>query len=54
MHQFGWISERWGNFLNLLEKEGGTQKNGKGFPQKKREGGRGSNLGGNYGDFTSN
>ena len=22
----GWISERGGNFLNLLQKEGGTQK----------------------------
>ena len=22
MHQFGWISERGGNFLNLLQKEG--------------------------------
>ena len=24
MHQFGWISERGGNFLNLLQKEGGS------------------------------
>ena len=22
MHQFGWLSERRGNFLNLLQKEG--------------------------------
>ena len=29
MHQFGWLSER-GNFLNLLQKEGGTQKGGGG------------------------
>ena len=35
MHQFGWLSERreggggrGGNFLNLLQKEGGTQKEG--------------------------
>ena len=28
MHQFGWLSERGGNFLNLLQKEGGTQKGG--------------------------
>ena len=26
MHQFGWLTERGGNFLNLLKKEGGTQK----------------------------
>ena len=26
MHQFGWISERGGNFLNLLQKEGGSIK----------------------------
>ena len=26
LHQFGWFSERGGNFLNLLQKEGGTQK----------------------------
>ena len=23
VHQFGWLSERGGNFLNLLQKEGG-------------------------------
>ena len=28
MHQLGWLSERGGNFLNLLQKEGGTQKGG--------------------------
>ena len=28
MHQFGWLSERGGNFLNLLQKEGVTQKGG--------------------------
>ena len=28
MHQFGWLSERGGNFFNLLQKEGGTQKGG--------------------------
>ena len=26
MHQFGWLSKRGGNFLNLLRKDGGTQK----------------------------
>ena len=34
MHQFGWLSERGGNFLNLLQKEGGTQKGG-GVPSEK-------------------
>ena len=43
MHQFGWLSERGGNFLNLLQKEGGTQKGG--FAQKR---GEGSNPGGSY------
>ena len=28
MYHFGWLSERGGNFLNLLQKEGGTQKGG--------------------------
>ena len=28
MHQFGWLSEKGGNFLNLLQKEGGTKKGG--------------------------
>ena len=28
MHQFGWLSERGGNFVNLLQKEEGTQKGG--------------------------
>ena len=35
VHQFGWLSERGGNFLNLLQKEGGR-------------GGGGSNTGGNF------
>ena len=26
--QFGWLSERGGSFLNMLQKEGGTQKGG--------------------------
>ena len=37
LHQFGWLSERGGNFLNSLQKEG--------VPRK---GGGGSNPGGNY------
>ena len=44
MDQFGWLTERRGNFQNLLQKDGGTQKWGWGFHQK----GVGSNLGGNY------
>ena len=44
MHQFGWLSERGGNFFNLLQKEGGTQKGG--FASEK--GGGGSNPGGNH------
>ena len=46
MHQFGRLSERGGNFLNLLQKKGGTEK-GSGWgggPQERRS----SNLGGNY------
>ena len=35
MHQFGWLLERGDNFLNLLQEEGGTQKGGVGFPQKR-------------------
>ena len=43
LHQFGWLSERERNFLNLLEKEGGgTQEVG--VPSKKG----GSNHGRNY------
>ena len=42
MHQFGWLSERGGNFLNLLQKIGVTQKGGDSL----RKGG--SNAGGNY------
>ena len=38
MHQFGWLSERVGNFFNLLQKEGALRK-GKG----------GSNPGENHG-----
>ena len=34
MHQFGWLSKRGGNFLNLLQKEGGTQKGGGGSLRK--------------------
>ena len=34
MHQFEWLLERGGNFFNLLQKEGGTQKGG-GLPQKR-------------------
>ena len=41
MHQFGWLSERGGNFLNF-QKEGGTQK-GRVLSEK-----GGSNPGGNY------
>ena len=45
MHPFGWLSEKGGvNFFNLLQKDGGTQKGGGGFPQKRG----GSNPGGNY------
>ena len=35
MYQFGWLSERGGNFLNLLQEEGDLER-GWGFPQKKR------------------
>ena len=42
MHQFGWLSERGGNFLNLLQKEGVSKK--RGFPQKRGA----SNPGENY------
>ena len=44
MHQFGRLSERGGNLLNLFQKEGGTQKGG-GVPSEK---GVVSNPGGNY------
>ena len=30
MHQCRWLSERGGNFLNLLQKDGDTQKGGGG------------------------
>ena len=33
MHQVGWLSEKGGNFLNLLQKEGVPRKGG--FPQKR-------------------
>ena len=39
MHQFEWFSERGGNFLNLLQKEGVLRKEG--FPRTKRGGGGG-------------
>ena len=37
MHLFGWLSERGGNFLNLLKKAGVPRKGegGGGFPQKR-------------------
>ena len=35
MHQFGWLSERGGNFFNLLQKEGVPRKGGGGFSQKR-------------------
>ena len=34
MYQFGWLSERGGNFLNLHKKEGSTQKGGEGSLRK--------------------
>ena len=59
--QFGWLSQRGGNFLNLLQKEGVPRKGGGGGPPRKAGGGGGggggefhqkregdSNLGGNY------
>ena len=42
MHQFEWFSERGGNFLNLLQKEGVLRKEG--FPRKKRGGGGGGGV----------
>ena len=36
MHQFGWLSKRRGNFLNLFQKEEGTQKGG--VPSERRGG----------------
>ena len=35
MHKFGWLSEKGGNFLNLLQKEEVTQKRGGVLPQKR-------------------
>ena len=35
MHKFGWLSEKGGNFLNLLQKEEVTQKRGWVLPQKR-------------------
>ena len=46
MYQFAWLSERGGNFLNLLQKEGLPRKGGGG---SLRKGDGGSNPGGNYG-----
>ena len=40
MWQFGWLSERGRNFLNLLQKEGGTQK-GRGWGVTSEKKGRG-------------
>ena len=34
MHQFGWLSGRGGNFLNLHQKDEGTQKGGGGSFRK--------------------
>ena len=34
MHQFGWLLEREGNFLNLLQKEGVPRKGGGGSLRK--------------------
>ena len=45
MHQFGWLSDTGGNFLNLLQKEGIPRNGGGEFPQKRG----GCNPGGNYG-----
>ena len=45
MYQFAWLSERVGNFLNLLQKEGLPRKGGGSL----RKGDGGSNPGGNYG-----
>ena len=43
MHQFGWLSERGGYFLNSFQKEGVPKKGG-GFLQRWGD----SNPGGNY------
>ena len=40
MHQFGWLSETRGGGLNLLQKEGNTQKGGGSL----KKGGGGSTL----------
>ena len=39
MHQFGWLSERGGNFFNLLQKEEGTKKGRGAFSEKGGGGG---------------
>ena len=50
IHQFGWLSEREGNFLNFFQRDGGTQK-GEGSLRNRVWGGGGtSNPGGNYGE----
>ena len=49
MHQFGCLSERGGNFINLLQKARGTWKMG-GSLKKEGGGGGGSNPVGNYAD----
>ena len=38
MHQFEWLSERGGNFLDLLQEERELRE-GRGFPQKQGGGG---------------
>ena len=48
IHHFGWLSERGGNFLNLLQKKEGTQKGG-GVPSEKR----GSSPGGDCAEVSS-
>ena len=45
MHQFGWLSERGGNFFNFLQKEGVPRKED--VPSEKGWGD--PNPGGNYG-----
>ena len=53
IHQFGWLSERGGNFLNLLRKDDkGVPRKGEGSLRKVGGGGGwGSNHGGYYETF---
>ena len=46
MHQFGSLSERGGNFLNLHQKDRGTQKGGEVISSEKGRGGGGGGGGG--------